>query len=153
MTLKEIFMGGGGVLVVILTLVQIAPLKINPWSAIGRMIGKVLNSDVIEKLDRLEAMQKETRERLDEHIYTDDRRTADIHRTQILRFNRELLRDPPHTHEDFIEAINNIDYYERYCKAHPEYENNRAVMAIANIKRCYQQWEENNNGTSAASHT
>ncbi len=153
MTLKEIFMGGSGVLVIILTLVQITPLKINPWSAICRVIGKALNSDVIEKLDKLEAMQKETRQRMDEHIYMDDQRTADIHRVQILRFNRELLQGLPHTHEDFIEAINEIDYYERYCQAHPEYENNRAVMAIANIKRCYLQWEENHNSMSVASHT
>ena len=49
MTLKEIFMGGGA-LVAILTLVQVSPIKIDPWSAIGkvlcaigRAIGKALN--------------------------------------------------------------------------------------------------------------
>ena len=63
---------------------------------------------VDEKLNQMEAVQKETRQRMDEHIYMDDRRTADIHRVQILRFNRELLQDLPHTHEDFIEAINDV---------------------------------------------
>lgn len=75
----------------------------------------------------------------------DDQRTADIRRTQILRFNRELLRDLPHTMEDYLEAIAAIDYYESYCREHQEYKNNRAVLAIANIKRSYQEWMENHN--------
>lgn len=28
---------------------------------------------------------------------------------------------------------------ERYCKEHPEYENNRAVLAIQNIERVYSE--------------
>jgi len=36
-----------------------------------------------------------------------------------------------------------IDEYERFCETHPGYKNNRAVMAIANIKRVYQDHEEN----------
>ena len=78
MTLQEI-MVGGGCLVVFMTLVQIAPLKINPWSAIrkvfaaiGRALGKALNGAVIEKLDTMEEAQAETRRLLDEHIRVDD---------------------------------------------------------------------------------
>ena len=35
MTLKEILFGGGSALFVLLTLLQLAPIKINPWSAIN----------------------------------------------------------------------------------------------------------------------
>ena len=42
MTLKEIFEAGGGILFVVLTLVQVAPIKVNPWTALGRSIGRVL---------------------------------------------------------------------------------------------------------------
>lgn len=150
MTLKEIFMGGGA-LVVILTVVQVAPLKINPWSAIGkvlgaigRAIGKALNGAVIEKLDKLEAMQTETRQRLDEHIRVDDERNADLHRAYILRFNMELRRGMEHTDEDFNEILYNIKCYEQYCKDHPEYENNRAVHAIRHIENVYDDRMEEN---------
>ncbi len=64
----------------------------------------------------------------------------------ILRFNRELLQDNiPHTQEDFIETLSEIDFYERYCKEHPEYENNRAVLAIQNIERVYSEMLEKHN--------
>ena len=61
MTLNDLFSGGGavGVLLVALTLIEIAPIKINPWSKIGKAIGKCVNGDVIEKLD-------ETRKTLDD---------------------------------------------------------------------------------------
>lgn len=144
MNIQEILTGSSGALVIIMTLIQIAPIEVNPWSAIARMIGKALNGDVIEKLEKMEAVQAETRKRLDGHIHIDDERNADLHRVQILRFNRELLQDNiPHTREDFIEALSEIDFYERYCKEHDEYENNRAVLAIRNIKKVYEKKLEN----------
>ncbi len=150
MTLKEIFMGGGA-LVAILTLVQVSPIKIDPWSAIGkvfcaigRAIGKALNGAVIEKLDKMEAAQVETRMRLDEHIRVDDERNADLHRAYILRFNMELRRGMQHTDEDFNEILYNIKCYEQYCKNHPEYENNRAVHAIRHIENVYDDRMEEN---------
>lgn len=39
MTLKEILETGGGVLLIVLTLVQIAPIKVNPWSVIAARPG------------------------------------------------------------------------------------------------------------------
>lgn len=80
---------------------------------------------------------EETRRTLDSHIKTDDARNADMHRAAILRFNNELLRDIPHTREEFIEVLAEIDLYETYCKDHQEYKNNRATHAVANIKRVY----------------
>lgn len=133
------------IVAVLSTFLEVSKVKINPWSALGRALGRIINKDVIDKLDKMEAVQAETRKRLDEHIYMDDQRTADIRRTQILRFNRELLRDLPHTMEDYLEAIAAIDYYESYCREHQEYKNNRAVLAIANIKRSYQEWMEKHN--------
>lgn len=144
MSIQDILTSSGGALVILMTLVQVSPIKINPWSAIGRMIGRVVNKDVIEKLEKMGEFQKDTRAQLDEHIRLDDERNADLHRVYILRFNREILRENiPHTREDFVEVLSEIDFYERYCKEHPEYENNRAVLAIQNIKRTYSEKLEN----------
>jgi len=132
MSLQEILTSGGSLLFVIITLVQIAPVKINPWSALAKAIGKAINGDVLKKLNVLE-------NRLDGHITVDDERNADLHRARILQFNTELLRDNRHTEEDFNEILYNIDCYEHYCEANPDYRNNRAVHAIINIKRVYDE--------------
>ena len=136
MSIQEILASSGGALVILMTLVQITPIKFNPWSAIGRVIGKALNGDVIAKLDKVE-------NRLDEHIRVDDERNADLHRARILQFNTELLRNIRHTEEDFNEILYNIDCYEKYCTEHPEYENNIAVHAIKNIDRVYDECMKN----------
>nr|WP_325304649.1 hypothetical protein [uncultured Oscillibacter sp.] len=132
MQLKELITGGGGLLLILLTLVQIAPIKINPWSAIAKAVGRAINADVTKELG-------EIKEKLDNHVTMDDRRTADGHRARILHFNNELLREVNHTEEEFNEVLAEIDAYERYCAEHPEYPNNRAIHAIGNIKRVYDE--------------
>ena len=51
----------------------------------------------------------------------------------------ELLRDLPHTKEEFIEVLTEIDAYEKYCREDPDYPNNRAVFAIKNIQETYKR--------------
>lgn len=137
MNLQEIITGGGISLFVLLTIIQIAPVKINPWGTIAKAFGRAVNAEVLKELAEMKATQKETREKLEAHIDMDDERMADVHRTRILHFNNELLREIDHTKEEFIEALTDIDEYEQYCKDHPNYKNNRAVHAVANIKRVY----------------
>lgn len=139
MSLQEIVSGGGLTILALLTLIQIAPIKVSPWSALAKTLGRAINADVIAELTEMKKVQKQTRERLEQHIDLDDERMADTHRTKILRFNNELLRDIDHTKEEFIEALADIDEYESYCKGHPAYKNNRAVHAIGNIKRVYDE--------------
>ena len=70
MSLNEI-LASGGALLLFLTLVQITPIKVNPWSAVGkiigngmRAIGKSMNKDV---MDKLESVQKELKELGEKH--------------------------------------------------------------------------------------
>lgn len=137
MSIQEMFASGGGVLLVLMTLVEISPVKISPWSAIAKVIGRAINREVMVKLDEMATAQKDTRKRLDTHIKVDDERAADMHRARILQFNNELIRDIPHTREEFIEILAEIDGYERFCREHPDYQNNRATHAVANISRVY----------------
>ena len=137
MTLKEIVAGSGGVVLVLLTLLQVAPVKINPWSAIARWVGRALNSEVLKELADVRSTQQVTAKKLDDHIAADEVRHANRLRERILQFNNELLRNIPHTREDFIEILAVIDAYNSYCRTHEDYQNNRAIHAIKNIERVY----------------
>ena len=35
--------------------------------------------------------------------------------------------------------LSEIDDYEEYCEGHPDYPNNRAVLAIENIREVYKE--------------
>ena len=90
MSIQELLTGGGGLLVLALTVIQIAHVRVNPWSAIAKAIGRAINAEVLAELER-------TRIKLDDHIKTDDERAADMHRARILQFNNELIPNIPHT--------------------------------------------------------
>lgn len=92
-------------------LVQISPIKLDPWSELGKFfkwllgcIGRAANSSVLAKLEEVTHAQQEAQKkletleaRLDKHILTDARRDADKHRMEILQFNNTLLRNRKHT--------------------------------------------------------
>lgn len=121
MSLDKILTYSGGGLLLLLTFVQLAPIKIDPWSAIARWIGRAINGEVLDKLHDVE------------------KQLANGSRLEILRFNNELLRSIDHTKEEFIEVLAEIDAYERFCDDHPDYPNNRAVLAIENIRENYRE--------------
>lgn len=150
--IKELLSENSGTLLaivlIIMTLIEVTPIKVNPWSAIKRLIGKIfgwigntLNGAVLIKLDELEKSQQEMQVRLDEHIRTDDERDMDGRRQSILEFNAELIQKKNFTFEHFNNVLDEIGKYERYCDDHPDYKNKKAVMAIANIKRVYEEHE------------
>lgn len=146
MTVYEVLFGGGGAALLLLTLVELAPIKINPWSKLAEKIGKAFNKPALDKIASVEQQLRETNEKLretneklDGHIANDALQKAEDARAVVLRFNNELLRNIPHTREEFFEVLQKIDIYEDYCDRHKDYENNRAVHAIANINRVYDE--------------
>ena len=139
MSLYEIVFGGSGVLILLLTIIELVPIKINPWSKLAENIGKAFNKPALDKITSVEQQLKKTNEKLDGHIANDELQKAEDARAAVLRFNNELSRGIPHTREEFFEVLQKIDIYEDYCHKHTDYENNRAVHAITNINRVYDE--------------
>lgn len=135
--IKEIIMYGGGFTLVLMTLIQITPIKINPWSAIGRAIGRAINGEVLEKVNSL---SKDVRELKAEG----EEQWASLSRSHILRFGDELLHGVPHSKEHFDQILLDISKYESYCDDHPDYKNNIANATIKQIKNTYQKCLEDN---------
>lgn len=88
----------------------------------------------------IEAIRKE----LDKMKASEDEREANNARRRILRYNDELKRNVKHSLEYFNDILSDVDYYERFCETHHEYQNSKAVMAIENIRRCYRICTEEN---------
>ena len=138
MTLKDAFLYGGGGLLFLMTIVQITPIKINPWSWIGKMIGRALNGEVLSKVDNLSQDVKRIKDE-------DDEQWASLSRSHILRFGDELLHGVSHSKEHFDQILLDISKYEHYCETHPLYRNNIANATIEQIKRTYQKCLDENN--------
>jgi hypothetical protein len=60
-------------------------------------------------------------------------------RIRILRFNDELLLNVQHTKEYFDNILEDVMEYENYCQSHKDFKNGKTVMAVKNIKTCYEK--------------
>lgn len=135
--IKEIVMYGGGLTLALMTLIQITPIKVNPWTWLGRTIGRAINGEV---LDRVDVLANDVRELKDE----DAEQWASLSRSHILRFGDELLHGVPHSKEHFDQILLDISKYEAYCDEHPNYKNNIANATIKQIKNTYQKCLDDN---------
>jgi hypothetical protein len=123
MSIQDWIEGGCGVLFLITTLIQISPIKFNPWTHIARAIGKALNAEMKEIIEESDANNR---------------------RYRILRFDDEIRHHTRHTEEHFNQVLEDLDKYEKYCSGHPNYMNNKAELAIENIKQTYKKCKSEN---------
>lgn len=118
------------------TLVQIVPIKINPWSWLGRMIKHFFVGGIDTQLSDIKKEVNSIRDIIEE-------REAVLARTHILRFNDELLNNVHHTNEYFLQTLDDIRTYDRFCAKKPEFSNGRSIQAAENIKRTYERLFDN----------
>ena len=114
------------------TFVEVSKIRINPWTWLARTIGRAMNGDLIERIDRLE-------ERVERSDAKAEERDAISQRTRILRFGDELLHDKKHSKEHFDEVLRDIKRYETYCDTHKEFENGTTVATTQLIKDTYRR--------------
>ena len=127
------FCGWATVAVIVVSgIVEFTPIKINPWSAIAKRLGKAMNGEVIAKVEKLERDIKTMQD-------TEDERAAKSARTRVLRFGDELIHDVRHSKEHFDDILQDISDYEKYCEEHPKFENDRMSLTAQLIKDTYCQ--------------
>ena len=95
--------------------------------------------DVNDKLDAVQTSVNEVEEKLDDHIKKSGEEDAINIRNRILRFSDEIIIGQEHTKEHYRDVLLTIDQYEKYCIDHPEFPNNRCLIAIENIKEEYKE--------------
>ena len=136
-TVKEIGLYGGGAILILMTLVQISPIKIDPWTWFGRLIGRFINGEVLEKMEMLTEDVKKNKA-------ADDDKWASLSRSHILAFGDEIRLGINHSEERFNQVLTDISEYEQYCESHPDYHNDKAPVTIDLIKKAYQKCIEKN---------
>ena len=132
--------GGTSAVILLLTIIKIPKLEVNVWGLLGRALNK-------EQRNQIETMQKSVNaisDTLNKHIADEEEYRAEEARQFILVANDELMRHVRHSKEWFDNLLSKVDFYEDYCDQNPSYANNKAVLAIQNIKVIYQAQLETN---------
>lgn len=131
MNLKTGVSVGAGILVILMTLIQIAPIKFNPWDKILTWIGNHMNADIVKRVDVIEA-------KLDEHIKESSDEMIRKVRADILSFGNTCMNGRLHTKEEFEFVISECDQYEKYIEK-TQSKNGVATATIAEIRRLYKK--------------
>ena len=139
-TLEQITAGQWALaLAALATLIEIAPIKLDPWSALFSMIGKAMNKDIADRLDKqakdvevLHAQTKNITDRLEQ-------KDAEDARNHILRFGDEIKNKVRHSEEYFNQILDDITKYEQYCETHKDFKNARTVATVQIINEVYQK--------------
>lgn len=120
-------------------LIQITPIKLNPWSKIARSIGRAINKDVIDKVNKLENDVSALKEIGDTRDAKEDERHARTLRRDILRFGEEIRHIPKHSKERFDDVLLEITEYESYCNSHPDFKNRMTTATVHLIMSVYEK--------------
>lgn len=132
------------ILLLVLSFVQIAPIKINPWSWLARHFGRAVNGEVMAELKSQKEDLNGIHKEVDALRRCNGKRRADDARNRILRFDDELRRGMPHSLEFWRQIIRDCDFYVEYCKKNDDYINGTADSAIKNIRTTYDVVKEKN---------
>lgn len=125
------------------TLIQISPIKINPWSSFARCIGRAINKEVIDKFNTLEQEINELKEDIGNVKAAAAEREAKDTRIRILRFGDEILHGMEHSKEHFDQILLDITEYEQYCNEHPLFKNDMTRLTTQQIMKAYTvRWEK-----------
>ena len=111
MTITEVFekitsgeMAGWALaaLFVLLSLIQVSPLKLNPWDNIFAWIGKKMNGATEKRLQEVEKQVSDM--------------WINNHRQCILTFARECRSDISHSSDEWSNVLNVAEEYEKYVE-------------------------------------
>lgn len=97
------------IVVLVMTIVQVAPIKVNPWDFVLGWIGDRTNSHIINKVDRLD-------QKLTDHIQESREGSVKRKRLRIIAFVEDGINGKRYTKEAFENMIRECDDYERFIK-------------------------------------
>lgn len=138
-------------------IVEITPIKLNPWSWLANKIGKAFNGEVMRELSAFKkdigteigtlktdmgSVKKEIKDiKQDVSDIREEakEREATNRRARILEFGDEVLHEVDYSKEHWDSVLMDISEYEHYCDDHPHYMNNVAKATIKHIKHMYDK--------------
>ena len=111
--------------------VEVAPIKVNPWTAILKSIGNRMNADILTRINEVETQLEKQDAKIDNN-------EKDRIRFEILDFARTCRKHEKHTKEEFDHIFEQYDKYE-VILASLEQPNGKVTQAMHFIGEVYQK--------------
>ena len=107
--LKDIFTNPTVIIFGAITLFEIVPIKINPWTTLFRWIGKAINGELKEQLSNLSSDVSELKSDF-------EMKKAEDMRWEILEFANTCRIGNEHSKDEWRHVMNQVSEYEEYTE-------------------------------------
>lgn len=107
--LKDIFTNPTVIIFGTITLFEIVPIKINPWTTLFRWIGKAINGELKEQLSDLSSDVSELKSDF-------EMKKAEDMRWEILEFANTCRIGNEHSKDEWRHVMNQVSEYEEYTE-------------------------------------
>lgn len=107
--LKDMFTNPTVIIFGAITLFEIVPIKINPWSTLFRWIGKAINGELKEQLSDLSSDVSELKSDF-------EMKKAEDMRWEILEFANTCRIGNEHSKDEWRHVMNQVSEYEEYTE-------------------------------------
>lgn len=127
--IKEVITNPTVIIVGAITLIEVVPIKINPWKALFSWIGNIIVGDVKKDVSELKRDFEETK--------------AQDMRWHILNFANSCRQGVKHSHDEWRHALTQIVDYEAYTET-KKIHNGVAEEDIKYLRALYQERNKKN---------
>lgn len=138
-----VFLSGSGA-VVLATIIQTLSKRYKPLTWLASQFGKAANKEMLDKLNDLDEKVDKLEKRDSEQDAKREEEKAKAARRRILRCSDEIRSKQHHSEEYFNDVLDDITFYTQHCDTHPNFKNEKAVMAINLVERTYNKCIEDN---------
>ena len=132
------------------------PIKFKPWSWFLQNFGRVLTEHILIKIDNIETELNTLSKKVDQLEKADEDMREETARLEAMKARRRILTSADKirrnskeergyfSEEYYNDILKDITDYHEYCSLHPNFENEKAGVAIKVIRETYQRCLANN---------
>lgn len=123
---------------ILVAIVGIVPTVVANRKKTQQSITEMQNQLIVD-INQTKSAVTEIEAKLDSHLEEEEEHRAKQARYRILRFYDEICQGILHSESHFEDVLDDIDFYEKYCDAHPKFKNSRGRVAMDYIKETYHK--------------
>lgn len=144
MKIGTLISGAAGIIIILSTIIEITPIKINPISWFLGWVGKRTNGELSKQVKELDTKVASLESEVQDMKCDNAERDAVACRIRILRFGDEIRRGMKHSQDSFDQVLADMDNYDKYCNDHPAFKNNKTIVTQKRIREEYANCLEQN---------
>jgi phosphoribosylaminoimidazole-succinocarboxamide synthase len=126
--------------IIVGSIFDIAPIKINPWTSLLKSISGIIHKSLYENIAKIEVTLADTNREIESLNKRLELIEIEAIKRRIVSFGNEVSQDMYRINKEAYDlALDDITAYDRYCKSHPDYINNKTSMNTKIILERYME--------------